>query len=375
MQGFQDFFAPIHFSEHDHTIYDPNQIGAQIQILKPTDSNWGDADVILLGCGEQRGAGLSMTSYAPDAVRAAFYKLYMWHQAVTIADAGNLILGNSQEDSYSALSLVLEDMHKAGKRVIIIGGSHDLTLAQYMAFQRLQKMVNVAVVDAYIDLKEEERPSSTGFLMELLTGPKNFVRHFTQIGFQSYFVNPNVIQTLDKLRFDCYRLGVVKTYSESVEPDLRDVDILSVDLNALMQAEAPYLQHGSPNGFTNVEMCEFFKYAAMNDKVQTVGIYGYMEDNDINNMGAMSIAQMIWYYLDGIHAQQYEIPLDNLEAYEQFQTAFTGNDTLFIKSMRTERWWMQLPNKQFIPCSYEDYLIAANNEIPERWFRAQERIV
>ena len=84
---------------------------------------------------------------------------------------------------------------------------------------------------------------------------------------------------------------------------------------------------------------------------------------------------MIWYYIDGIHAQQYEIPLEQINNYEHYQTALTGNDTLFIKSPRTGRWWMQLPNEHFIPCSYEDYIIAANNDIPERWFRAQERIV
>jgi hypothetical protein len=34
---------------------------------------------------------------------------------------------------------------------------------------------------------------------------------------------------------------------------------------------------------------------------------------------------------------------------------------------------MQLPNRQFIACSYQDYLQASSNEIPERWLRAQER--
>jgi formiminoglutamase len=36
---------------------------------------------------------------------------------------------------------------------------------------------------------------------------------------------------------------------------------------------------------------------------------------------------------------------------------------------------MQLPNKKMIPCTYNDYLFASNNEIPERWLRAQERDV
>ncbi|MEY4098666.1 MAG: hypothetical protein RL170_1510, partial [Bacteroidota bacterium] len=37
------------------------------------------------------------------------------------------------------------------------------------------------------------------------------------------------------------------------------------------------------------------------------------------------------------------------------------------------RWWMQTHNNQWAPCSYKDYLVASNNEIPERWLRALER--
>ena len=34
---------------------------------------------------------------------------------------------------------------------------------------------------------------------------------------------------------------------------------------------------------------------------------------------------------------------------------------------------MQLPDKKFIACSKSDYELASHNEIPERWFRSQER--
>ncbi|MBD0279751.1 MAG: arginase, partial [Flavisolibacter sp.] len=43
------------------------------------------------------------------------------------------------------------------------------------------------------------------------------------------------------------------------------------------------------------------------------------------------------------------------------------------QSKRTGRWWMQLPDKQYIACSHNDYLQASQNEIPERWLRIHER--
>jgi hypothetical protein len=53
--------------------------------------------------------------------------------------------------------------------------------------------------------------------------------------------------------------------------------------------------------------------------------------------------------------------------------AFAEVETVFLQSKKTGRWWMQLPDKKFIACSYKDYLLASSNEIPERWLRAQER--
>jgi hypothetical protein len=52
---------------------------------------------------------------------------------------------------------------------------------------------------------------------------------------------------------------------------------------------------------------------------------------------------------------------------------FADFETLFLQSKKTNRWWMQLPDKTFIACSGRDYAVALNNEIPERWLRAAER--
>ena len=60
-------------------------------------------------------------------------------------------------------------------------------------------------------------------------------------------------------------------------------------------------------------------------------------------------------------------------SFNEFHTVFNQMDTIFLQSKKTGRWWMQLPDKKMIACSYKDYLNASNNEIPERWLRAQER--
>ncbi|RYZ26845.1 MAG: arginase, partial [Sphingobacteriales bacterium] len=88
---------------------------------------------------------------------------------------------------------------------------------------------------------------------------------------------------------------------------------------------------------------------------------------------AKQISQMIWYAIDGRSRGQREAKLDDQSAFNEFYLAFAEVETTFLQSKKTGRWWMQLPDKNFIACSHRDYLQASTNEIPERWLRAQER--
>jgi hypothetical protein len=84
---------------------------------------------------------------------------------------------------------------------------------------------------------------------------------------------------------------------------------------------------------------------------------------------------MIWYFVDGLSIQAGESDISNASQFLEYQIPFTDTYTLFRKSKKTNRWWMQLSNGRFIPCSYNDYVSASQNEIPERWLRELERLV
>ena len=59
------------------------------------------------------------------------------------------------------------------------------------------------------------------------------------------------------------------------------------------------------------------------------------------------------------------------------------NEITFIKSMKSDRWWMKLPvelsknrymNQHLMPCSYKDYQQACSDEVPERWWSAFHKL-
>jgi len=372
----QDFLQPVSKADlNDDQEYDECQIGGIADLYEEGHiPDLEAADIILLGAAEERGYGPGKPGPdAPDIIRKEFYRLYYWHKDVKVADLGNLRKGARLADTYAALRTVLAELLHSHRTVIILGGGHDLTYPQYQAYASLQYVIEATVADALIDLQEESSLPATGFLMNMLTEQPNYIRHYNHIGFQSYFVHPRMLETLDKLRFDCFRLGKVRENLEEAEPVLRNTDLFSLDINIIKHTDAP-ANTLSPNGFSGEEACALSRYAGMSAQLSTYGIYGYRPAADRDQLTARQIAQMLWYFMDGRSVRNKEALLEERDAFWEFHIAFADIDTVFLKSKKTGRWWMQLPGKDFVPCAYSDYLLASNNEIPERWLRHQERM-
>ena len=372
-ESIADFLDPINLSEISHDSgYKEGQIGRVIKAYEDEFPDLEEAQIVLVGCGEQRGGALLHASEAANAIRSEFYNLYYWHQDIKLADVGNIKIGKAYTDTYAALKIVLHELINEGKMVVILGGSHDLTLAQYHAFADDKIQVDAVGVDASIDINIDSPFRSDNFLMELLTADPNYMRHYNHIAFQSYFVHPRMLETMDKLRFDCFRVGTVKEHIEEMEPVIRNCQIFSFDISALAHAFAP-ANAFTPNGLNGEEACILMQYAGMSYNMRSIGIYGYRPEKDVDNLTAKQISHMLWYLMDGRSRGNREALMDEKESFNEFHIAFAEVETVFLQSKKTGRWWMQLPDKQFIACSYKDYLLASTNEIPERWLRAQER--
>ena len=371
-----DFLLPVNIHELNFDEgYKDGQLGKLINVYNEYEEfpDIDDAQIVLVGCGEQRGSGLVHgQSKAPDVIRRHLYSLFYWHQDVKVADIGNIKAGSLYTDSYAALKTVVHELLNDNKTIIILGGSHDLTLTQYYAYADDKRIIESSCVDALIDLNISSSFRHENFLMEMLTGEPNYMRHYNHIGFQSYYVHPKMLETMDKLRFDCYRVGHIKENIEEMEPVLRNSNFLSFDITAIANAYAP-ANILTPNGFTGEEACSLLRFAGMSPNITSVGIYGYDPLLDQGEMTAKQISHMIWYMLDGRSRGRREAGLDEKDSFNEYHTAFAEVETTFLQSKKTGRWWMQLPDKKFIACSYKDYLLASSNEIPERWLRAQER--
>jgi formiminoglutamase len=374
MHSLHDFLIPISLTAiSEDEGYIDGQIGRHILTEENEYFDIDIADIVLVGVLETRGNGtIEKANNAADIIRKQLYKLHYWHTDIKIADIGNIKTGATLNDSYAAIKTVLEELYIRKKRVVIIGGSHDITLAQYLAYKSTNQMLEASCIDAYINLSGESSMPSENFLMEMFTGEPNLMKHYNHIGFQSYFVHPRMLQTIDKLKFDCYRLGNVLDNIIEMEPVIRNSHMLSFDIAALKYSDAPSNKN-CPNGLTGIEACTLTRYAGMSENLNSIGIYGYNPSEDVAEITAKQIAQMLWYFVDGSHRKNQESALDDRNNFNEYHTVFAEVDTTFLQSKRTQRWWMQMPDGHFIACSHNDYLTAGKNDFPERWLRVQER--
>lgn len=370
----EEFLTPVNLAAlSGDEGYRHDQIGKVIAVYDEVFPDLETVEIVLVGCGEQRGSGMfGPISQAPDMIRQQFYALFYWHPEIKLADIGNIKEGASYTDTCAALGTVVAELLQLGKTVIILGGSHDLTLSQYKAYTHQKRLTEATVIDAAIDLDMESPFTSENFLMQMFTAEPNYLKHYNHIGFQSYLVHPGMLQTLDKLKFDFYRVGHVKENIEDIEPAIRSSHLFSFDVNAIANAYAP-ANTLTPNGFNGEEACILMQYAGMSQYVDTIGIYGYDPQKDIDDLTAKQISHMLWYAIDGRYRRSKEADINDKKSFYEYQVIFSEIETTFLKSKKTGRWWMQLPNKRFIPCSYKDYMMAGNDEIPDRWFRSQQR--
>ncbi|MBI2966233.1 MAG: formimidoylglutamase [Bacteroidetes bacterium] len=371
--------------------YLPTQLGNSIESFTgdqdfPEVSN---KDIALIGIKEERGCVHNKgCALAPDFIRKYLYWLYTGNYTPKIADIGNIAPGENIEDTYFALSNTVAALVKKKIVPVIIGGGQDLTYANYTAYVSLDRVINMVIADNVFDLgiSGREKIDSGTFLSKIILHKPNYLFNYSNIGYQSYFVDQNAMGLMNKLNFDIHRLGTLKENFTEVEPIVRNADLLSVDISAVRFADAPGNAHVTPNGFNGEEICRIMRYAGLSNKLSSIGIYEINPKHDIRNQTVHLAAQMIWYFIDGFYQRVTEQPGRNKGGFLSYRVQIQDeHEIIFYKSKKSERWWMEVPypvdkdikfkRHHLVPCSYADYIRATREEIPERWWTAYQKLI
>ncbi len=386
----EDFLSPVgeSIALPEHGEWHPQSLAAGLNIHRELSGipDLENIKIALIGVIEDRGNPANRgCKEAPDAIRRHLYPLFSGKWSAAMADLGNIYPGETLNDSYFALKEILSELLVKGITPVILGGSQDLTFANYRAYDKMEQSVNLVSVDSRFDLGQENDPLHAGSYFSHIVLQKPYLLfNFSNLGYQTYFVNQEEIDLMDRMFFDVQRLGLFKNNIQEVEPHLRDADIVSFDMASVRMADAPAQAQGSPNGFDGEQACAIARYAGISDKVTSFGIYETNPALDHQGQTSQLVAQMVWYFIEGFNARKGDYPFASKKDYQRFTVLIDEgeHELIFYKSHLSGRWWIEVPisassaehhRHKLVPCNYDDYQKALENEIPVRWWNAMKK--
>jgi len=303
-----------------------------------------------------------------DLIRKQLYTYSCNFTGIEIADFGNLNHNGSSKNINAGLSECIIAL-KAENIIPVFIGEHE-NYSDGLFKSNTFNQVDYALVSPLIQYQP------TDLAKKLQSKRKLF--HASFIAYQNFLNTRDIIQESGEIFSEHLRLGDVRADMSKVEPILRQADLFEFDLSAIRSQDFQSGAMSLPNGLFNHEACAICRYAGISN---TIGIYilNHFDLQADKITDHMQAAQMLWYILDGIDNRFNDHPILNHRNFTVYKChAHSGEDMLFITSAMTGRWWMQVPQldkskkiaPKFIGCNEEDFEIAKQGEVPEKWYGA-----
>ncbi|MFK7948544.1 MAG: hypothetical protein AB8G11_13215 [Saprospiraceae bacterium] len=360
---FKNLFEPISKKIQEQvSLLSNNQVGKSLDFYVTTFPELEHTKIALIGLDNNF-----------NAVRPFFYSMNQHFKNLQIADLGNL-----KKATQKNIDTVLKHLLSKGILPIIIGKKFENTFSQYKAYNGL---TNIVIMDERIPFIMDKRRKDTLLIDEILATSEENLFNLSMIGYQSHYVDKRVLSYFDKHHFEYLRLGHIRNNLGETEPVIRDADMVAMNLSVLKKIEVPGCEIASPSGIFTEDACQLAYYAGMSDKLTSFGVFGFDLSKDLNHQTAQVVSQILWYFLYGFYNRKHDYPI-SIGNFTEYIVDFKQHhyQITFWKSNRSDRWWMEVPVKdkrqrrhRLIPCSYQDYLQACREELPERLLAAYRR--
>ncbi|MDN6280022.1 MAG: formimidoylglutamase [Psychroflexus sp.] len=318
-----------------------------------------------------------------DAIRESLYRLHKGAWQTKIIDLGHIAQGDAVEDTYFVVKDLVSKLYKEDVICLVLGGSQDLTLPLYRAFDGHQYMVNLTTIDAKFDLgSADENFSNHSYMGKIIVDEPYNLFNYSNLGFLTFYNAQEEIDLMDQLYFETCRYGELQQDISRAEPTLRDSDLISFDLTSLGSTTLSDPTHPVPNGLNGMEACAISRYSGLSNHAQCFFL------SELQSIAPSEVlheltGQMLWYFIEGFYLRHPEKINSDNKSLTNYKVAvdFQSDEYLeFVKSELTNKWWIKTPEKfldnnnnkhALLSCSENDYLEACNGILPQKWYYAK----
>ena len=312
-----------------------NQLSVKVCEDDKDYSNLQNIDVVFISFNINHGKYL----------RKELFSLNNHFNNLNIADFGNVIIGKEIE----AIE-VINELIASGIVVVLLDGIN--SVSQFFPPITMSKWINSGKI-------KSDRIENPDY-----------------IGFQRQLFDWTHLMDIEKNSPDSISLGLIRADFNKLEPLLRNTQNIIIELSALKSAYCPNTVNSIPTGLTPEELCQICRYAGNSNEINLLAYNFELNSESRNSLYEYQIvANSLWYFLEGLDKRVIENPSSSDSGFNIFYVYLKDyeDELEFYQSVSSGLCWLKISDNnsdlQFIPCTYEDYVVCTKGEMPERIFR------
>lgn len=290
------------------------------EILDTERKNFGqDFKIVVIGFpydeGTIRNRGRAGSASGPDEIRRALYKLTPTKSSALndvetrIFDAGNLSQKMKLEDALTLLENVVTSLLRHGHIPIVIGGSNDLSYADFRACHAVLGRSGAINIDSHLDVRDYSKEINSGTPYRMLIDSEVlFGKDFVEYGIQEFvnsrehfsFASANGVSvyTLTQIHSRRNSESFMEAY-RAVSKETQSVYV-SFDIDSVRSSDAPGVSAPTPTGLTAEEILECAYLVGTEAKTAMIDVCEFNPEFDVDGRTAKLAALIIANFLAGI---------------------------------------------------------------------------
>jgi len=207
--------------------------------------------------GVRRNGGRVGAAQGPAAIRAALYRMAPDARSEEFRellgrtrDLGDLDITGDIESDQQHLGEALAPYLEQGAFVIVFGGGHETSYGHFQGYARPRRRVEILNWDAHADVRElkDGNGHSGSPFRQAIEDPSGMCRRYTVAGLQPHSVARAHLEFVAKHGLAVWRDDVSRETIDQLYGALGTPAMVSFDLDALDQAEAPGVSAPNANG-------------------------------------------------------------------------------------------------------------------------------
>ncbi len=145
-------------------------------------------------------------------IRSYLYTFTNQKYTEKLVDLGNYIFDSSDPKSYEKLGYLLSELTRKGHHTFDHWAHQEITYSQYLAFEYIKHIINIASIDSKIDFYKDAKGhyNKESYWYRILMQDPSYLFNLSHLAYQTYLTDTETLKLMEDHYFELYRLGKVR---------------------------------------------------------------------------------------------------------------------------------------------------------------------